>query len=300
VFNAHRISAIPFKGLPLAACAYENLALRDIGDLDLLLRERDLPKAAELLLGQGYQPLFNIQRLNEGAQLYELSFEHKERAGIVELHTAFLPGRFSFSLGFERVWTRHVVLTLAGNSVPSLSREDLLLVLCAHGCKHLWVCLKWICDIAYVVQNHPKLNWPYVMEQARRLGSERMLLLGLSLARSLLHAPLPEEIQQRIHTDVAVKSLGAQVTRKLFLSPQRQTGGMKTVLFHVKTRERLRDRVRYCLSLAIAPTFGDWDFINLPSFLDFLYYVLRPLRLAGKYGARLLSHFYRMNRQAQG
>jgi hypothetical protein len=291
--KAHGIAALPFKGLTLAACAYGNLALRDLVDLDLFLRVRDLAKTVEVLLGEGYRPTFPLNRLEERAHLYELLFVHKDGAGMVELHTAFLPGRFTFALDFERVWKHRVTLSLGGQSVPSLSPEDLLLVLCVHGCKHLWVCLKWICDIAFLAQNHPTLNWPYVREEAHRLGSERMLLLGLGLARDLLHAPLPKDIWQKIQTDVAVKSLGAQVTRKLFLPPEKQSGGFESILFHLKARERMRDRVRYCLSLAIAPTFGDWDSVNLPSFLSFLYYVLRPVRLAGKYGRRLGFPFLR-------
>jgi hypothetical protein len=248
----------------------------------------------ELLLGQGYEPMFTLSRAQEAAYLAslgQLSFVHNHGAGMVDLHTALLPRDFFFPLDFERVWERHVTLSISGMEVPSLCPEDLLLVLCAHGSKHHWIYLKWIGDIAHLIYRHPEINWTFVREEAHRLASQRMLFLGLLLAKKLLQAPLPDEIWQRSQTDAAVQSLGAQVTRKLFGSPEEQSEGFESVLFHWKARERVRDRVRYCLSLALAPTFGDWDSIKLPSFLSFLYYLLRPIRLTGKYGQRLFSHF---------
>ena len=68
----------------------------------------------------------------------------------------------------------------------ALAPEDSLLILCVHANKHQWSRLGWICDIAEMLRSHPDLNWPVVMEQARMLRSERMLLLGLLLARESL------------------------------------------------------------------------------------------------------------------
>jgi len=55
LFESHSIPAIPFKGPVLAVSAYGNLSLRQIGDLDILVRERDFHKAKELLLDQGHR-----------------------------------------------------------------------------------------------------------------------------------------------------------------------------------------------------------------------------------------------------
>jgi len=45
LFESHSIPAISFKGLVLAVSAYGNLSLRQISDLDILVRERDYHKA---------------------------------------------------------------------------------------------------------------------------------------------------------------------------------------------------------------------------------------------------------------
>ena len=54
-------------------------------------------------------------------------------------------------------------------------------------------------------------------------------------------------------------------------------------LLHLRMRERLRDRARYCLA-HLAPGVGDWVALPLPRGLRFLHYLTRPLRLAGRYG----------------
>jgi hypothetical protein len=54
-------------------------------------------------------------------------------------------------------------------------------------------------------------------------------------------------------------------------------------LFHLRLRERKRDRLAYCLA-HLRPGVGDWVSLPLPRGLSFLYYVIRPFRLLGRYG----------------
>jgi hypothetical protein len=294
LFDANGIPAIPFKGLTLAAAVYPDLALRDIGDLDLLIRKRDMAKAAELLLGQGYQPMFKLNCAQEAAHLAsigQLPFVRNQGAGIVELHTTLMPRQFAFALDFNRVWERRVTVSLGGQEVPSLCPEDLLLVLCAHASKHQWECLRWICDIAYLLHRHREINWECVLREAHRLASRRMLFLGLFLAKELLRASIPQEIWQRVRTDAAVKSLAAGVIRDLFDTADRKLGGFRSAWFHLRARERLRDGIRYSTSLALTPTLADYDFQPLLPRFFILYHLIRPIRLAGRYAQKLSSRF---------
>ena len=50
--KAHGIPSIPYKGPVLAASVYGNLAFREFGDLDLLVREREYQRAQDLLFAQ--------------------------------------------------------------------------------------------------------------------------------------------------------------------------------------------------------------------------------------------------------
>jgi hypothetical protein len=293
LLKAHELPAIPYKGLVLAASSYGNLALREFVDLDLLVHKRDVPRAKELLSAAGYQPQFRLTRAQEAAFLRyncEHAFVHEDDRSMVDLHWAITERFFSFPLDPECLWERLHRVPLGGSDVPTFSPEDSLLILCVHGSKDAWERLKYVCDVAELVRTHQDMDWRRVVERAGRLGSERMLFLGLLLARDLLEMPLPEEVSRRAHTDPAVEVLVRQMSERLFRridhSPRR-FAEMPFRPIHMKMRERLRDKVRYLVRFATTHTVGDWMALPLPKPFFFLYYVLRPIRLARNYGRKL-------------
>jgi len=289
LLEASEIPAVPFKGPLLAASTYGNLSLRQFADLDILVRKDDVPKAKELLISRGYRPPLALTGAQDAALLRSQSeyvFSSRDGKVVVELHWRFAPAYFSSPLDLDRLWDRLRWISLGGVQVRSLGPEDLLLVLCVHGSKHCWERLEWICGIAEVVRTQPTLDWPRVIEEAAREGSVRMLFLGLLLADQLLGAPIPEEVLRRARRDSGAQALAAEVRARLFRGTQRAPGMRETTWFHLRARERLADRIRYCLRLALTPTVGDFELVSLPATLYFLYYVLRPIRLARKYGSR--------------
>ena len=113
-----------------------------------------------------------------------------------------------------------------------------------------------------------------------------MLGLGLFLAQELLGAPLPQSVDLEVRKDPMVGLLAERVYLKLFGSGEDRTG-FSDAWFHLRVRERLRDGLRYSLSLALAPTLADWAMLALPARLSFLYYPARFIRLMGKYRPRI-------------
>ncbi|MBD2578885.1 nucleotidyltransferase family protein [Oscillatoria sp. FACHB-1406] len=296
LFKAQGIDTLPFKGPVLAAAAYGNLSLRQFCDLDILVRSRDVEKAKALLLAEGYG--MKIERIEvtpeqeaafiQSSQIQHLvreaayPFVHPQTGFVVELHWGIMPLYFCFSLNSEADWNNLETVAIAGESVPNLSPEMMLLAICGHGTKDCWTQLARICDVAAIVRNHPQLNWDKVLELARIKGGRRMLFLGLFLARDLLELPLPETILQQIEAEPEVKILAQQVSERLFDSVDRtEKDGSKT-RFHLLARERWRDRVRYFLQLLFVPTTSDWLLWPQAEFPVFLYYLLRPLSLVRK------------------
>jgi len=309
LFDAQRIPILPFKGPTLASVAYGNLALRQFADLDILVPREHVAPAQKLLLAQGYRPQlsFAAQEARLLRSDCQRSFVRDDGRVEVELHWDVAPRYFSCDLDTERFWERSQPAALGGASVPSLSREDLLLVLCVHGAKHVWGQLNWICDVSELLRVSPNLDWEAVRERAAAAGAERMLWLGLFLAHHVLGAALPDAIARRLQDRSELRRLTDQVTRGLFIEP----GGRPDLFersahqplaarvlfhpFHLRVRERFADRIRYCLRLAFTPSVADWEFVELPSALFFLYHLLRPVRLAGKY---LVRFFRRPTTQA--
>jgi len=290
LFGAHGIAAIPYKGPTLAVLAYGNLAFREFVDLDLLLHECDLAKARNLLIARGFRLSYPLTPTQEAAyvkSLRELPLVSSEGV-LVELHVGLTLRDYRFPLDLDRLWDRLLPVPLLGRNLPTFSVEDLVLILCAHGGSHCWGSLGWICDLAELIRARSEVRWEWVLDEARSLHGERLVLLGLALAGELLRAPIPEVITARIRVDPAIPWLIGTVRRWLFCETDDLPGTSGRALFHFRARERWRDGARYCLSQALVPRISDWEALALPSSFSFAYPLLRPLRLAKKYGLRWL------------
>jgi hypothetical protein len=290
LFERERIPAIPFKGPTLAVSAYNNLALRSFGDLDVLIRTEDVWRARDLLLRKGYVTKLTLKPGRENAYLHsydELVLHGKDEYPLVELHWAIVPPYFSVSLETAALWERVQKVTLGNRTVPSLHPGDLFLVLCLHGSKHCWSDLALVCDVAWLITANT-LPWALMLGRSRDLGVHRMVLLACFLAFQILGVPLAEPVARDIADDPAVPALAEEIIRLLFgLCHDEQAMILRSVLFHMRMRERPLDRARYFVRLATRPGIEDWQLINLPGPLSFLYSVLRLPRLAFKYRSRV-------------
>ena len=299
-FEAKGIPVVPFKGPTLAVLAYGSLGLREFADLDILVRKQDVSRARELLTSMGYRRQDRVAGAQEAAFLRtrrEYVFT-REGGVVVELHWALTPRILAFRLKPEDLWDRVEKFTLGRDTVLTLSTEDTLLFLCVHGSKHFWYRLAWICDVAELLRARGEtMDWDRLTERARQQGAQRTLFLGLSLANELLGATLPRKISEKMRDDRAVKPLSRQVQEWLFQEPGETSDVFAKGLaeesgfhpFRVRVRERLRDKALYCARAALTPTPEDWELLPLPQPFFPLYYVLRPIRLSGRYGQRLLG-----------
>jgi Uncharacterised nucleotidyltransferase len=303
-FRDRGIRALPLKGPALADAAYGNLSLRQFCDLDILVPKDDMLKAKEVLVLQGYHPKLDLTAGEEAAYLeshHDYKFVRPKDSVVVEIQWGVTQWSFAFPFDFEDAWKRREAVSVAGASVPNLAPEALLLMLCVHGTKHRWEQLKWICDIAQIVDTYrEKLDWDRLMDQACALGGERMVLLGLFLAHDLLRAELPEETLERIHNDPQVKLLAGQVSKRLFheaSNPARL--GDETPFFYWKSRERLRDKwallwryfPEYFFRMMV-PNERDEAFLVVPSFLSSSYYLIRPIRLVREHWSNFVNRWY--------
>lgn len=295
------IPVIPFKGPVLGALVYNDLSLRSFGDLDILIREEDAPHVHELLTARGYrrEASYNFESAYSSV-IGGIPFE-------VDVHWQIADPIHPIRIDYDRLWSRTRPSTIAGADTRTFAPEDLLIVLGIHGSKHGWACMKWLCDVAEALRVLDDVEWDRVIERAHRMRCERMVLLGLSLARRLLGAPLPEQVRKRVREVASIKKLEAPVIGNLFaenpavFSPywrkrvgQDSTFLIKEYLFFLRLEDQADSQSDF-LRLAhqvVTPTEYDQAYVSLPDALSFLYYLVRPVRLMrenGKVGKSILK-----------
>lgn len=287
LFRSCGIQAIPYKGPVLAVQAYGDVTLREFEDLDIVLRQSDLPKAHELMLGLGYRPKFDWILSADAVSSTvpgEYNYRDEARRVMVELHTELTLRHFPRAADLGDLSQRLVPVNLNGHEVRTFSVEDGLPVLCIHGAKDFWERFSWIGDVSELVRRYPNLNWDATIQRARALNAERMLYVGLSLAVELLDAPVPDEIRRRIQSDRVATEVASEITNRLMSFQYRSLDAPGRFNFRRRMLPGTLEGWRYAMRLSVVPAEEDWQMMRLPGSLAPLYIVLRPLRLLRKYG----------------
>src|SRR5206468_10826195 len=104
----------------------------------------------------------------------EISFVSPSGVSI-DVHWRLLPSYFASAFDKLDVCKSATTAALAGRSIRVLAPEPLLLFLCAHGAKHMFERLAWICDVARFLIVTPDLDWPAILTAARHDRALRQL-----------------------------------------------------------------------------------------------------------------------------
>jgi Uncharacterised nucleotidyltransferase len=275
------IPCLPYKGPILAQQLYGDVAMRQFSDLDFIVLPSDLESTKNALGKIGLVPHMDFSTQEMRALLasgYELTFDGMGNRNMVEIQWRVLPRFYSIDFRIEDLFAWAQRVEIGGVKFRTLGNDDLVLILCAHAAKHAWARLSWICDIAKL-GNAAAIDWAGVIESAAALGMQRILSTSLFLIREMFGAALPAEMESLIDSDPEVETLGMQIISNIsqdFDVDTESTGYFRLML---RTRERIRDRVRFVSRLMLTPTIAEWSLIELPSWLFPLYRVVRIFRL---------------------
>ena len=291
IFESNDIPAIPYKGPTLAAALYGDLCLRQFVDLDFLVPKQKYLEAQKLLINTGYQPP------PQNNVVWERSFVHTQKRIGVDLHQGLTPDYLPVYIDFQGLWQRLEPVSIGGVDVKSFAPEDLLIVLCIQLAKDSqWTAevLSKVCDIAELLRTYPNLDWDLVWQRCIQLGTKRILLFALYVSHKMLDAELPRSIWQKIRADVVAIEAAEIVCEEFFLrSPESFAERIfqERIYLRKLARERWQDKVNYFVRTVLMPNENEFALFTLPKQLFFLYYLLRPIRLSGKFLKNLWLRF---------
>jgi hypothetical protein len=102
-------------------------------------------------------------------------------------------------------------------------------------------------------------------------------MLGIRLCQRLLGIDLPVEVTRAVDHATRIDDLAEKVEQSL---PEPVDDIIGLTKFRLAVRERWQDRIKYCWRRAVRPTYKDASVVKLPPSLFFVYYLIRPFRLA--------------------
>ena len=284
--NEAGVEAMPFKGPALGYYLYNNLSIRPFSDLDILIHRHQFDEVKAVLRANGYHPFRKLNQEEEKkflATKMGFEFVRADKQAVIEVHWSFLNTVHAFKLSEKEVWKNSQEMDLIGYPVKMFSPAHLIVYLCAHGSKSLWTRLRWICDVAELMKKHTdEAFWNATFQVATTSKSHRMLSIGLLLAHELLGAPLPQAHLKTIFSDRRAVHLSKQVNAALWDPSAEDTHAVDPVTFHLEMHGHIWDRIPYYLHLFqiwSVPTNKDKAFVRLPRYLDFLYVLIKPIRM---------------------
>lgn len=286
LLKQNEISLIAFKGPLLAQQAYGSLSMRRAGDLDILVRNTDIQAVCKLLEQRGYCE-DNVYRTGKSLSTSEKSHYHDYQAEylyirphdmvMVEPHWRITPVTLVDTLDYTGLWQRAQPVIVDDIELLGFLPEDALLVLCIHGSKHEWRQLRWICDIAALIESHPDLDWEAIRLRAFSQGYLRILGVGLRLCQELYKTDVPDSITSVLYSDRLCEKLADRAYNLLFQENTEAPNLFTLTSFRWKMRERTMDRVRYALRTLTTPRIHHMRLVSLPPSLFFLYYPVKVI-----------------------
>lgn len=200
------LDPIVLKGAALGQLVYPDPTMRTFGDLDLLLRERDVLAAHRALLAQGFEadqdPTDLPPRLVPQISVYELKYWHRARQLLVEIH---VDDPFSSGLAardLDGYWLRAVPIDVGGVRVKALSLDDQVLQLCTHAHYHSYMRLNWLSDLAFIIRDHgSSLDWRRITTTTRTEALEVPVYHSLRFLGIVLDVHAPANVLAALRPD---------------------------------------------------------------------------------------------------
>ena len=287
-FHEQAVDVLIFKGIPLAITAFQDPTLRELGDIDLLVGEKDIFRAGDILRAHGYQRFEPRARLTPRrlrsyiAHQKDFSYEHQGAGIVIDLHwrlfrNLYLPANAGLA-GLGEEW-----LALGSERVATLPVPRLLLYLCVHGALDGWLRLKWLADIAALLRSMTAEQLAATVEIAARQKALPQLSAAIFLCHDMFGDdgadpfPMPEGCLHRDDRRVAhIVRFGKRLMTSNQYRPVREQISSTRWFMN---EFRLYSSWKYRLDLVQRSLFRPrvWDKFDLPDALFPLYAVLSPL-----------------------
>jgi len=255
VFRNKGIECLPLKGISFIQDIYEDIALRPMGDIDVIVKAQDADRASSLLTKD--MLYYKSPDEKNAEDSCHMVFIKREGNILLELHVDFnYPIEVPRRIVIPGIWGRMLESRSESEKFKVLSPEDIIFSLAMHtrrtGNQFI---LKYICDIDRLVRKYGhRLDWGFIIDKARRFKAVSPCFALLKVARDIFSTPMPRYLLDRLYAGT-VKSycLRRMVTKSIFIKKgkKRNLDSRYSYLFsYIFLYDRLTVSLKYILVIS--------------------------------------------------
>ncbi|HKP88147.1 MAG TPA: nucleotidyltransferase family protein [Blastocatellia bacterium] len=204
-FRHENIPVIVLKGGALAVTVYDDIALRPMGDLDLLIRPESVARAREVLIeegyAEGYASLTGMAGRSAARFSVAQSFQRMgKRPSQIDIHWhAFTTPYYFERIPVEWFWERTTGFQAGHARALTFSPEAQLLHLSAHCMLHGYRRLIWSYDIARLIRRCAgQIDWDEIVRASETFGLSQLLSKSLLEVREHWGVRVPAPVYERL------------------------------------------------------------------------------------------------------
>ncbi len=225
--NKAGVKTLLLKGAPLSLQYYDNIALRPMSDLDILVPTDKARTAIEQLESTGWK---RTQRASDKDLIYRHAIQFRDPdKGEVDLHWHALFECCQSDVD-QDFWDSCVPFDFNGTPTQMLDPTDMLFHVVVHGIRwNPMPSIRWIADAVMIMNcSYDEIDWRRLID----LGKERELGLRLRKGFSYLEQRMDQPVPDWVLNELASQKIGAmeifennyvmrdkRISYQLFLGP---------------------------------------------------------------------------------
>lgn len=281
LLKTNSMEALAFKGPTLSKIAYGEITLRQYSDLDILIKENHKNQIRKILESEGYKTRFTLSDTQEQTwykYAKDISLFHPKKGIYLELHWLLLDKDYPIQVNLDNIWSQPQTVDLNGQAIQTFSAQSLLFYLTIHGSKHLWERIEWIKDIDLIIRTQ-SIDWESITNELGHSHFQRMFLLGVYLSHTFFKTPLPDQLIEQMEHQKWLIKLSDFIVRDW----QERQNMLHHSLAMIYLFPGIKMKLLYLFKIVLKPSRNEYEFVDLPNQLYWVYYLFRPYLLIKKY-----------------
>jgi len=203
--NGEGIPVIVLKGSALLGSVYQDISLRPMSDLDILIQPDHLDRAEAIALCQGFVYIASrhSQELARMKIRHLANMMHVQKRISLEIHQHIVDSASPYHFDLRSFWARARHVTILDSSALTLAPEDLLIYLGINFLRDRHYssssAVGQLCDISEVILHYgDSLNWNLIERAAKEYGIAPTLHCAFYICEQLLGTKVPASILARL------------------------------------------------------------------------------------------------------